>query len=756
MTNTYKHLLFFFLVLVFAPATKARHIIGGDVSYVCNGNDSYTFSMKVYRDCINDNDPANRGAPFDDPAVVTIYRKVGNTYEMFGPNVRGTQLRTNREIPPNNDPCLIIPPNVCVQEGTYQFTVDLPLHTDSYLIVYQRCCRNESITNILTPGDVGATYSIELTSLAQQVCNNSPVFNSFPPIVICANEDINYDHSANDPDGTDQLVYRFCSPIGGGGVDGGPSNPGGDQFGCTGVSPNPACPPPWDNVMFAAPAYSAGNPMGGSPQITIDNNTGLISGVPTITGQFVVGVCVEEYRNGQLLSVTRRDFQFNVASCEPTVRAEIEFDEQIGQDLYVINSCGSFDVSLGNNSFQRQFINEFYWDFDIQGNMTRFNEWEPTIAFPDTGVYVGKLVLNPGLRCGDSANVLIRVFPEAFADFEFEYDTCVAGPVDFTNLSSSDGGDIVEYLWQFGDGDTSSVIDPSHLYLTPGRKPVNLFIRDENGCPDDTTIFVDWFPAPPLIIIEPSVFDGCAPQEVFFNNLSSPIDSTYDIVWDLGDGTSSGDISPTHVYTEVGAYDVSLSITSPLGCNISDSFPSLITVRPAPIADFIFAPDQPSNFQPEVSFTDQSIDAISWDWMFGTTGSSFEQNPVYVFPDTGLQVVQLIVTHPSGCKDTIQQLIDVEPQIRYFLPNAFTPNNDDVNDGFRGGGVFEGITDFTMTIWNRWGELVFETNDPNESWNGRKNNTGQLSPMDVYVVVVTFNGPRNKFVSLKGFATLVK
>ncbi|MEO1627048.1 MAG: PKD domain-containing protein, partial [Bacteroidota bacterium] len=386
----------------------------------------------------------------------------------------------------------------------------------------------------------------------------------------------------------------------------------------------------------------------------------------------------------------------------------------------------------------------------------RFDEWSPTITFPDTGQYQGVLVLNPGLQCGDTANIFVRVFPAAIADFEFTYDTCVAGPVSFTSLSSSEAGSLVSHAWEFNGGGTSDQINPNHLFPAPGNNPVSLTVTNEFGCENTITKIVEWFPAPPLVVVEPSIFDGCSPQFVFFNNLSFPIDSTYDIVWDLGDGNISNDISPRHVYEEPGVYDVSLTITSPIGCSISDSWDNWIRVRPSPTAGFTFAPDMPSNFNPEVSFFDESIDAVSWEWDFDGDGISFEQNPIFSFPDTGRQVVRQIVTHPSGCKDTLIRFIDVEPQVRYFLPNAFTPNFDSVNDEFRGGGIFEGMTDFKMNIWNRWGELVFESINPSIGWNGRKLNNGEMSPVGVYTVVVQYRNPRGVLINLQGVATLIR
>ena len=126
---------------------------------------------------------------------------------------------------------------------------------------------------------------VEITPLAQATCNNSPVFEDFPPPVICVNEPLVYSHKATDAEG-DELVYEFCSPL----LGGSQNNP----------TPDPDAPPPYQNVGFILPNYSASNPLGGNPRITINPVTGEISGMPTLQGQYVVGICVSEYRNGQL------------------------------------------------------------------------------------------------------------------------------------------------------------------------------------------------------------------------------------------------------------------------------------------------------------------------------------------------------------------------------------------------------------------------------------------------------------------------
>ena len=733
-------------------ALEARHIIGGDISYECLGigTDSTTrrfrFTMKVYRDC------NGSGAEFDDPAQFAIYRGtyLNNTqFSTFTANIQ-----TAFRLIPDTPNCVQNIPSVCVEEGVYRFIVVLPVSNQSYFLVYQRCCRNESITNILNPGDVGATYMIEITPSAQQLCNDSPTFDNFPPIIICNNFPLVFDHGATDPEG-DQLVYSFCSPFAGGGN----ITFGNALFSCAGAVPTPPCAPPFDDVPFNVPNYTPGNPLGASAQMTINSTTGIITGTPTLLGQFVVGICVQEFRNGVLLSTVKREFQFNVTDCSPTVVADIEEDSIAGAGRYVLISCGSNAVTFINQSVQEQNITNFEWRFNIPGApYSNTADWNPTVVFPDTGFYTGTLYLNPGDICGDTAYISINIFPKIEADFSFAYDTCVAGPVAFTDLSSGEGI-INQWNWNFGvPGGASQVQNPDYQYGLPGNHPVRLRVTDENRCSDDTLKLINWFPAPPLIIIEPSSYLGCVPGVILFNNLSTPIDSTYDITWDFGDGNQvSGVISPTHTYTEEGVYDVSVAITSPIGCFISDFYPSLIRVEPSPTANFAFDPDTLlSNLNSTVQFTDLSLEANRWNWQFDRFATSNQQNPSFTFPDTGLMKVRLIVTHPRGCKDSLTRYLDIVPEIRWFMPNAFTPNGDGTNDGFLGKGFLEGSTDFQMSVWNRWGEKVFETSDPTEDWNGRQMNTGSFSPAGVYVYVVTFVGPRKEKLEYKGFATLIR
>ncbi|GJM35465.1 MAG: hypothetical protein DHS20C18_44660 [Saprospiraceae bacterium] len=753
MSAKTKKVLFIVLLLGISLGGQARHIIGGVMTYECRGGNVYRFTIKMYRDC-----NCTMCAEFDPVAAVAVY-KCGNLVNCGSLNQSPSDWFTTSDVPllsvteigAPDYPCLI-PPDVCVQEGIYVFDLNLPPSSESYHISYQRCCRNVTISNIINPEDAGATFTIELTPEAQQVCNNSPVFDDFPPTVICAGAPLEYDHSATDPDG-DQLVYEFCAPL----LGGGPMLDAVFYASCSGASPDPACPPPYSSVPFSAPAYTALKPMGGAPPVTIDPNTGIITGTPNIIGQYVVGVCVSEYRAGVLLSRVFRDFQFNVANCDPTVVADVLEDEILGDQEFVINSCGTNAITFVNQSFQENFIDVLEWRFDINGTNQSFTDWSPTVVFPGVGQYEGVLILNPNTDCGDTAKIYVNVFPDIDADFSFAYDTCVAGPVEFTDLSTTGSCCMVGWEWNFGDGESAQIPDPSHLYRIPGDIPVSLTVRDTNQCEDEITKILHYYPVPNLIVIAPSEFIGCVPADIFFDNLSFPIDDTYDIDWDFGDGGSSDSISPTHIYETDGVYTVSVSIISPIGCETDTVFNDLITVLPSPIAGFDYSPDDPSILEPEIRFSDESSGALRWNWDFGDgSAGSVLANPTHTYRDTGMVQVMQVVTHPSGCQDTLIRFLDIKPEVRYFIPNAFTPNGDSTNDLFRGVGIMEGATNFSMTIWNRWGELVFETSDPFAGWNGKKNSVGKDSPSGVYIVLVTFNGPRGEPIQIKNFVTLLR
>ena len=749
----FKQIFFLLLSICISTQLSATHIVGGDVSYQCEGYNSDStavvllFEFTIYRDLFSG------GANFDDDARFGIWRGSGTNWTHFE-TINDLDFTDRDEIEVVDDPCVDVPSMVGVEKAVYRFNYSLPLDGQDYILAYQRCCRNPTIANLFNPGDTGAAFQIEIKAESLELCNDSPKFDRFPPIFICANFDVNFNHSASDAQG-DQLVYEFCAPLQAGGTDG--SNGFGDPNSCTGVRPDPEnCGPVFDPVDFRPP-FEESNPMGGDPVVTINPVTGLISGVPNIQGQYVVGVCAKEYRNGILLSEIRRDFQFNVVMCTPLVVAELDAGLEIDGLEYAVVSCGESVVTIRNTSYQESSILSYDWVFDLGGGDTlKADTRDLTLTLPGVGTYTGTMILNEGTGCADTANVVIDYFPSMEADFEIDYDTCIAGPVAFIDKSTTEADDIVGWEWFFEDGETSNDSDPSYIFSEPGIQTVTLISEDNNECKDTLRKDIPWYPVPPLVVVQPNKFLACAPGEISFNNLSDPINEEYIINWNFGDGTSTTGLSPTHTYEDSGIYSVDVEIISPIGCVTEKSYPNWITVEDKPEAIFTYTPENPNVFNKEIDFTDMSIDSETQQWNFNNEYVTLEQNPTYTFQDTGLYEIRLIAFHETGCPDTTIQFIDIEPLVDYYVPNAFTPNGDGDNDTFIGKGFLQGLKDFQMNIYNRWGEQIYVTEDPFNGWNGRKENSGQQAPQGVYVWEVKYIGARGDVENQRGHVTLLR
>lgn len=261
----------------------------------------------------------------------------------------------------------------------------------------------------------------------------------------------------------------------------------------------------------------------------------------------------------------------------------------------------------------------------------------------------------------------------------------------------------------------------------------------------------------PQVSFTANIQDGCAPVEVFFTSGNANPGGTCQ--WNLGNGVvlnSCGNVTGT--YNSFGCYDVTLQVTSANGCITSVTQEDLVCVNPQPIASFSVNPQQLSNVESTANFTNTSIGHSSSFWDFGDgSGTSTQEHPSHSYPEqAGNYYVTLVVANSHGCTDTATQLIVVENQVIFYVPNTFTPDGDLFNPSFLP--IFTAGYDnynFNLVIFNRWGEMVFESNDARYGWDGTYG--GMPSPDGTYIWQIQYKELyKDKHVLIRGHFNLLR
>jgi gliding motility-associated-like protein len=709
----------------------STHIVGGEMIYDQLGNANYRITLKVYRDCYNGVPPFDGdfsgGTSNVSTAYITVYKSNGNV--LVGRYNIGAPIITF--IPPSiNNPCIITPNNVCVEEGVYTYTLNLPPITGGYDVIYQRCCRNQTILNIVTPGAVGATYYAHINGPEVVMNNSSPRFKKFPPIFICNNLNIAFDHSATDPDG-DQLVYSLCAPYSGlsgccPSIYNAISAPNSNSS-C--VSPPPYCdtvaaPPPYLPVVFNG-TYSGSIPMASNPLININQATGFLNGKPTMLGQWVVGVCVSEFRNGQKIGEHYRDFQFNVVSCSVTVVSIIDPQEKRCEG----NSFNFVNQSIGGTTFS--------WNFGVPGTLADTSSVpNPTYTYQDTGKYVVTLITNPNKPCADTTKDTFYVYPKLQVNFIPPAKQCLKG-----NAFNFDAQGVfinsVTFKWDLTSHATPSVASTKTVtgvvFDTSGVYTIKLYGK-QITCIDsflDTIRVIDR----PRAKIRNFPTKLCDPARVAFSNgTTSELPVRY--LWQFSDGTTSTEFEPLKTFTPPGVYSITLLAITDTLCKDTSKFTiNTVTVHPTPVADFVATPTVVSIFDAEILFTNMaSYDVTDWEYDYGDGIGSTIASGVHVYRNYGDYKVTQKVRNTFNCRDSITKDIKILPEHRFWIPNTFTPNNDNRNEVFMPAII--GVTNYEFEIYNRWGELIFKTNDTERGWNGKIGD--KLCKQDVYVWRILF------------------
>lgn len=525
------------------PASFASHIVGGEITYVCQGGNRYKITVSIYRDCLG----GIAGAISEDnPALISIFTSAGR--RVIDDSIHGNN-QTGTVIPPNfkND-CVTNPPQTCLNRIVFEKEYVLDNTATGYTVVYQRCCRNGSILNIIDPSNSGATYSCKIPQAAAAQCNNSAVFRNFPPQIICINNPLIYDHSATDPDG-DSLTYEFCQAYNGGATN----------------NPRPVPVFVADPLVYQGP-YTYSRPMGGNPRIQIDAKTGMITGTPNLQGRFVVSVCCHEWRNGVMINTTTREFQFVVTNCSKAVIADIP-QYSTEYNTYIIN-CMNHTVTFDNLS---RGATTYYWDFGVRTTETDTSTaFQPTYTYPDSGTYVVTLIVNKGTTCSDSISRFVKVYPKLYVNFDSKLVACPGDTLDFMDRSTSSYA-LSSWQWNFNDFtkvDTNQ--NTRHAFQYGGLYNVGLIVQNTQGCMDTLfrKILID--PFIPFIGKDTTIVKG---ERIYFN-----IPSGANFQWTPVTYLSNPSIpNPVGHFTDEGRFVYTVTARNPeTNCTATDSF--IVTV----------------------------------------------------------------------------------------------------------------------------------------------------------------------------------
>ncbi len=396
-------------------------------------------------------------------------------------------------------------------------------------------------------------------------------------------------------------------------------------------------------------------------------------------------------------------------------------------------------------------ITRWNWNFG-DGNTNTVQNPGNTYAAPGTYLVTLQVISDSG--CTDNIVKSITINPESIVNFSY-IPVCVGDTMKFKDLTTINPPDsIVSWFWDFGDGNTSTLKNPSHVYVGNTQTYlVRLTVTSKFGCINDTLIPVSHLPVP-VFNYGPQLFAYCEKDPVQFYDSSTiaPPSSIVGWEWYFRDGYNSFIQNPVHTYDSAGSYKVKIRITTSDGCVFYDSLPAPIIIYPNPIANFDPIPNSVSVFRPEVYFNNTSSGATNWSWSFGDGTTGFGFDPTHLYPNVvGTFSATQYAYSDFGCVDSITKNIIIKDEFTLYVPNSFTPEKE-TNNEFRVYGYQ--IKNYSIKIFNRWGELIFESNDPSEAWDGTYN--GTKCEMDVYVYQIISRDLKGNDYEKTGHINLIR
>lgn len=443
---------------------------------------------------------------------------------------------------------------------------------------------------------------------------------------------------------------------------------------------------------------------------------------------------------------------YTLAGCETEDTSTVIVYKQPEARLIVDSVCYSDVTNFIDNSnldeSNGDVIDTWFWNFGDGNTSTDEN---PTHTYSGENLYNIELIIETNNGCKDTVTDETVVYPLPYPDFSVT-DVCLNVESVFTDNSNVSNtytqNNITDWQWNLDDGNTSNEINPIHTYITDGTFNVELSITTDNGCTADTILPAVVHPRPEVALSADTTV-SCSPlcltlsSESTINNPSSIAMNTWFI---NGEEVQSSD---SELYSDciknksddTDQYDVELLVESNEGCESNLVLDDYLTVYHNPIANFEYTPEYLDVTLPDAEFTNTSQyeDSIFWSFSdFKTSSSNFVE--LEFPPIAGNYVITLLATTEEGCRDSIYEIINVDNQILIYVPNTFTPDGNGYNERFVP--IFpKEFTpqDYELTIYNRWGEIVFESKNPLIGWDGSYGtSTGIKAESGTYVWKLKF------------------
>jgi gliding motility-associated-like protein len=417
--------------------------------------------------------------------------------------------------------------------------------------------------------------------------------------------------------------------------------------------------------------------------------------------------------------------------------------------------------------FKDTVLNAVSYEWNFGDGSGQFTSQAPNFShtYNSTGVFKVMLVAIDSASCNirDTSYMFIKVgATQALPNFTYtKLLPCTAFQYQFDNKTVEPAGHPFtnnSFIWDFGDGTPqvkAGLGQVSHTYNAPGSYNVKLYLVDTVYCnaPDSMVQTIRVSATVKAKFTTP--LTGCSPYTAVFTNTS---DGGQTFTWDFGDGSTllnSANPTVTHFYANAGTYKITLTAVDSATCNITDSTSLTIVIMDKPKAAFSVAPQPPVENTP-IQFTNlSSPDAVRFKWYFGDGDSLITdvRTPIsHEYNSTGTFNAMLIAYNQNGCSDTARQQVVTLIKVALDVPNAFTPQSGDINSVVKVRGF--GIGKMRFTIWNRWGQKVFETDDRHVGWDGKYK--GVLQPMDVYAYTLEVEFTDGTKASKKGDITLIR